>query len=157
MNFTLRQISEITDIPIRRVRHVLDQEVIAHHRWYSDEEGWTSRRLNLDGAILAAAACHLVNIGFGRGKVRDIISAGEKIVPTHLTRNPLNHSWLDVVLYQNDKAALIEIGDGSHIQLVAGTGKSGWHQLESDSVLEADFYPIVTTVVDVLRIRKMFP
>ena len=42
------------------------------------------------------------------------------------------------------------------IQLVAGTRKSGWHPLESDSSIEADFYPIVTTVVDVLRIREMF-
>ena len=156
MNFTLRQISKITNIPIRRVRHVLDQEIIAHHRWYSDEEGWASRRLNLDGAILTATSCHLVNIGFGRGRVREIISAAEKIVPTHLKRNPLNHSWLDVVLFHEDKAALIEIGDDNHIQLVAGTGKSGWHPLESDSSIEADFHPIVTTVVDVLRIREMF-
>ena len=156
MNFTLRQISEITGIPIRRVRHILDQEIIAHQRWHADEEGWTSRRLNLDGAILAAAACHLVNIGFGRGRVREIISVAERTMPTHLKRNPLNHSWLDVVLYQEETTALIEIGEGSHIQLVAGTDKSGWHQLESDSGAETGFYPIVTTVVDVLRIRKMF-
>ncbi len=157
MNFTLRQISEITSIPIRRVRHILDQEIIAHRRWYSDDEGWASRRLNLDGAILAAAASHLVSVGFGRSRVREIIASAEAIQPKYLKKNPLNHSWLDVVLFEDRETSVIEIGDGNHLRMTAGTRDSGWYQLTSDSpILEKDYSPIVTTVIDMFRIRQLF-
>lgn len=156
MAFTLRQISELTSIPIRRIRHVLDQELIAHKRWYTDPEGWASRKLNLDGAVLAAVAAQLVNTGIGRGRVRELVEAAEALQPNSM-RKSLNLGWLDEALLENQQLSTFEVGDGTHIRIVIGSRSSGWWLVEDSSPqLDDNFEPFVTTSVKISRIRELF-
>lgn len=156
MTFTLRQISEITGIPVLRIRYVLDHDLIAHKRWYSDEEGWSSRRLSLDGAVLAAVIAQLVEAGISRGRVRELIDAAESLKIAR-KRNSLNLGWLDEALMDSRQQTTLEIGDDTHIQITIGARSSGWQLVEQPApTLIKNFEPFVVVCANISRIRSLF-
>ena len=153
--FNLRQLTQLTNIPIRRLRHVLDSELIPGRGWYvAENEKWTPRIVDEDAAVLLICAAVLLGVGYKAERVGEFVAAAEGVKAKLKGRNPLNVSILDIAS-TTDKNALFAVGDHSHVRITAGDHDSGWVDVDTGKVEKRRVNHLATTTVDFSEIKTL--
>ena len=143
--FDLRDVSNRIGLPIRRLRYVLEQELVPNRTWFvvEDDVGHP-RRFDRITAVYIACAAFLLEAGHKRDAIRELMEAISKVQPEG--RNPfgvptLAHAVLSQV------SATVKFGDGRYVRWIVGKKDSGWVDPESPQKKLANCEPKI--VVDI--------
>ena len=149
----LRELSNRIGIPVRKLRYVLDHDLVPNRDWFVAEgEVGQPRRFDSITAFFIACAAFLLNAGHKRDAVREIMRSTAMIYPDG--KNPLRLPLLANVIQGKSQAELLS-GDGTHVRLRVGAKDSLWIACDDPKRRIKDFRPKVTVGVDVGLIRDL--
>ena len=122
--YDLKHVSDRLSLPIRRLRYVLDQDLVPYRDWLvvEDDVGHP-RRFDEITAVYIACSALLLESGHKRDAIRDLMKAIGKVQPKG--RNPLNVPILGQAVLSN-RSAVVKVGDGKYVRWIVGKQDSGW-------------------------------
>ena len=153
MEMDLRELSRRVDVPVRRLRYVLDHGLVPQRDWFlADNEAGTPRKFDNITAVFIACAAFLLDAGYRRESIRDFMLAVGQLYPQG--RNPLRLPLLANAITSNTDAT-IAIGDATHVRCTAGKKDSGWYRIGNKPTADTSYIPKVVVQVDLSQIRDL--
>ena len=147
----LQELAERTNIPIRRLRHCVDEDLVPGLKVsVSEKEVGRRRKFHSDVGLLICCAARLVEAGIDRTTVRIFLSGLLKVRFTEENKSAF------ITLYQEQATGIAQLGDklNMRIQLkVAGTGlDTGWVHPGNPARLAEEYRPITSICLDIGQI-----
>ncbi|MCG8585861.1 MAG: hypothetical protein MI757_14230 [Pirellulales bacterium] len=147
----LRDLSERVAIKPRLLRYVVDHELVPDRRWLQIEDAVGQPR-QFDGitAVCIACAAHLLEAGYKRVAVSELMAAIDQILPEK--QNPLN---LPAVAHAitSKKPARVQVGDRKWVRWILDGKEASWVTISPPHRRATKALPMVVIEVDVGRIR----
>lgn len=154
--YSLAELGNIVNIPVRKLRYVVDHELIPDRNWgiVDDEPGNPRKVDEISGTFIVAAAM-LLESGVKREIVKNALRAADELKPPG--RNQLNLPIL-FDAFGSKKNSSISIGDGMNVRVRVGRTDSGWHEIvEPGNKADNSYEPIVKITVSLAKIRDLIP
>lgn len=149
----LRELSRRVHVPVRRLRYVLDHELVPNRHWFvADSEAGTPRKFDAITAVFIACAAFLLDVGYRRESIREFMKAVGQLYPEG--RNPLRLPILANAMVSNADAT-IAIGDATHVRCTVGNQNSGWYRIGNKPTADKSYVPKVVIQVDLSQIRDL--
>ncbi len=151
----LGEIATTSGLPLRRLRHVLDHDVLpgGSTRGLGRGTARVFEPFEVFGLVLATV---LLEAGLRRATVRDCLAAlVEGVTAANVTEIPLYRA------FSTSGPSRLEVGDGSQIRLaIPGRSRApvpmpDWTPLGGSPRSSAAFEPLVTIAIDLARVRRM--
>ena len=150
-NMDLNRLSQRTGITVRKLRYVLDHDLLPFRSWDINEESvGKARTFDDKTGVLIACAAFLLEAGYKRGAVKNLLNTMEKIKPT--IRNPLNASILEIAVSGTGKASL-QLGDGQYVRWQLGQSQSAWFEPSSPAKESPEYLPYIIVELNMDQIR----
>lgn len=152
----LAAIARSSDVPVRKLRYVLDHSLLPGARHASLGRG-TARSFTPFEAFAIVLAALMLEAGLRRALVRDCLAA--------LARNP-GRGIGQVPLYRafaHGEPARLEIADWKFVRLTVADHPrwpaldTGWVALDDGRPPDEGFAPLLCVTLDVGRIRRLVP
>jgi hypothetical protein len=149
----LQDLSNLTGIPVRKLRYCLDHQLVPPEGWFvGDAEIGRQRRFNLDAAIYLVCAARLLIAGCKRDAVRRLLRSADLLGPqTHRKKIYLPH--ISGAIF-GATPAVVDFGDDTHARWRVGGKDSGWMRLGRAPKADIDFEPTVVISLDFANVRK---
>ncbi len=151
--FELRELSERLEIPIERIRYIVNQDLVPFRDWLvAEDEPGQPHRYDLVDSLFIACATYLLDAGQKRDSVKEIMKMMGKIMPD--ARNPLHVPLMGWAVTSKEKAT-VQIADGLRIRWRHGSTDTGWVEVGPPRRRDDDFEPRVIVALDFGLIRDM--
>ena len=150
---TLDELADASDLPVRRLRYVLDQGLLPGGKFASRGRGAARKFLPLEcfGILVAAA---MIEAGLKRAPIRASLESLARVPAGAVTDGaPLQRAWA------GGPATFLEVGDGGRVRLSGRSGPGGRGAFDSGWLSQAGggpdpaYEPRVSVRVDAGRIR----
>lgn len=147
----IKTLSERIAIPVRKIRYVIDHDLVPESTWYVDEfTAGRARVFDESGAVFIACAAYLLNAGYKRDSVRELLSAVGKIMPTG--RNPLGLPIMELFL-TSQEAARVQFADGLYVRWLTAGGTGEWIDPANPKASQSHLVPKVVVDLNFSEIR----
>ncbi|MDB5345003.1 MAG: hypothetical protein JWP89_3380 [Schlesneria sp.] len=148
----IKSLSERTGIPVRQIRYVLDHELAPHRTWFIDESAvGRARTFDEITGIIIACAVYLLDAGYKRDSIRDLITTVSRPMPKSL-KNPLRLPIIAGAV-MGTRSAKVQFADGRFVRWIIDEKVSDWYV--SHAATQPGFVPKVTIEIDIGKIRDL--
>ena len=148
----LQKISEKAGLSLRKLRYVLDHDVLAGARIKTDSNRvGHPRSFTDDEGVAIAVAAALLEAGLRRDLVTRFFDAMDKIQWRRTARQVF--SPLEAACQSGVNPCFAEIADGRYVAITIGKESRGWFDLKSMKYNPAERQPQVVVRVDLAQIR----
>jgi hypothetical protein len=149
----LQALADRTRIPVRRLRHCLDQNLIPGLKVEIAENlAGRPRRFNEDVGFAIACAATLIEAGVLRSTVRVFMSG------LALVKLPDNEVPVVLSLFQHQTAGIASLGDNVNMRIqLEFKGKSidtGWVHPGNPADLDRDYRPLTMITLDIGEVGR---
>lgn len=152
-HLTLRQISERLNLPLDRLRYVVNQELMESNEWFvSETEVGQPLRFDFVTAVSIGCAAFLLEGGLKRESVRSIMRMVGEVTPS--VNNPLRLASLTFAVTTSGRT-IAQVADGCRVRWKFGRQDTGWIDPENPSTPDDDFNPKVVVAIDFGYVRDL--
>ncbi len=148
------QIAAATGLPLRRIRYVLEHQVLPGADRANRGHRVTRNYTGLEAFGIALGAL-LLEAGLRREAVARCLGM---LVTTPIPSGfPRGQSPL-IYAYSSNGPARMEVGDGVNLRMSDKVGKGsdvGWHQLATGAEVNGSYAPMVLIGIDIGRLRNL--
>jgi hypothetical protein len=152
----LAEIAQVSGVPLRKLRYVLDHHLLPGAQDASRGRGATRSFTPFEAFALVVAAL-MLQAGLRRALVRDCMAALARRPGRDLDQIPLYKA------FAHGEPARLELGDWKYLRLTVAQHPlwpafdSGWLALAKGRPPGDSYSPLVCLVLDVARIRRLLP
>jgi hypothetical protein len=147
----LQELAQRTEIPIRRLRHCLDEGLVPGLRTESHAEIGRRRRFHEDAGFALCCAATLVTAGIDRSMVR-LFLGGIARVNFRKTATPVI-----VVIFKRQAESFAELADNANLRVkveAPWTFDTGWRPLNPGDPPDGSYQPRTTIGLNLGAIGK---
>lgn len=159
----IKELAEITGIARRRLRYVLDHELVPRlYLSFVQDAAGRPRRFYPDVGFVIVCAARLLDFRLAHQQIRDFLSGLLELPYSNKpSADPLsphaNESCIAVMLRQQELSALAYFDEDSWVKVSFehGGGKHGtrWYSSVTKDFRPANYKPFVFIALDIARIR----
>ena len=151
--YNLSALSKQVNIPVRKLRYVMDHDLVPDRTWFvvCDEVGTPRHFDDITACFITCSAMMLI-AGVKRDAVYEFMDAIGEIRP------PLGRQLnlpLVATAFTIQEGAIVTMADSTHIRLQLGKQISSWYCLGKKPVKDPTFEPFVSISIDLGRIRDI--
>jgi hypothetical protein len=150
----LQEIHHKTNFPLRKLRYVLDHQILPGTRIETDSQRWGHPRsfTDFEGFSIALAAA-LLGGGLRRELVAQFFDKMNDLKGTSKDRFGRDLGLLYAAFSDRKKRYLADIADGQYVAITSGESRRKWSDLKSSNSAPVDYKPIVLISIDLGRLR----
>jgi hypothetical protein len=152
----LAEIAQVSGVPVRKLRYVLDHQLLPGAQDASRGRGATRSFTPFEAFALVVAA-RMLQAGLRRALVRDCMAALARGPGRDIDQIPLYKA------FAHGEPARLELGDWQYLRLTVAQHPlwpafdSGWLPLAKGRPPGDSYTPLVCLVLDVAQIRRRIP
>jgi hypothetical protein len=150
----LQEIHRKTNFPLRKLRYVLDHEILPGTRIKTDSQRWGHPRsfTDFEGFSIALAAA-LLGGGLRRELVTQFFDKMNNLKGARKDRFGRDLGLLYVAFSDRKKQSRADIADGQYVAIHLGENRREWSDLKSSNSAPADYKPLVIISIDLGHLR----
>ena len=143
-------LSDQTELSIRKIRYVMDHELVPNRTWFIDESAvGKARTFDEITTIFIACAAYLLDAGYKRESVRELITAISAPMPKN-QRNPLRLPIIATAVKDTESAKL-QFADGRYVRWVVTGNVGDWFVSRFET--QSNLNPKIIIEIDIGQIR----
>ncbi len=152
----LAEIAEASGVPVRKLRYVLDHQLLPGAQDISQGRG-TARSFTPFESFALVVAALMLHAGLKRALVRDCLAALARGPSRNVDKVPLYKA------FAHGEPARLELGDWKCVRLTVAAHPlwpacdTGWLALDAGRPPGDSYTPLVCLVLDVGQIRRLIP